>query len=145
MTEKLVKILSELYPPAKNHDRISIYGAHERIYLLLFDHVFSGTPIIHDIECFRKLANETFDVHFYIGSKGDIKNAVFFEPNSQDDYQQNYSNHFIQIILPSNFPQITISTGNRGRVNLLDKQREKYLEFVKYVYGIFAENSDIPF
>ena len=144
MTEKLVKILSKLYPPIENNNRVSIYGAHEEIYLLLFDYIFVNAKI-NDIEVFRKSADKIFDVPFYLGSKGDIKNAVFFEPNSQDEYQQNYSNHFIQISLPSKFPKMTISTGNRGKVKLLDKQREKYLEFVKNVYKIFVDNADLPF
>jgi hypothetical protein len=140
MTVELVKILYEIYPPKDGLDKvnnISIYGAHERVYLTLLNRSFIDSKKISDINIFRPLAENIFDVPFYIGSRGDVKNAVFFEPNSPDKYSQNYSNHYIQINLPLTYLEMTISTGNRGRVDLFDKQRKKYVEFVNGVYDIF--------
>ena len=57
-------------------------------------------------------------------------------------YQGNHSEHSIEVILPSTHPVITISTGNRGAIDLLPKQRDNYYNFVENIYRLFLQNAN---
>ena len=151
MTFLLTERLKKRFPDINGSQRVDIYENYERIYLNLIAREFLNSPYINPLEELEKLALETFDAHFIcepIDNKKDIGLRVSFLPKilpkskmSQEsfEYQSRYSEHTIEISLPANHPEITISTGNRGRGNLLDKQRDLYFKFIEGVYNIFLK------
>jgi len=151
MTVVLFEKFKQRFPPIKNHDRVSIYEAYERIYLSIIDRQFIGAPDFNSEQKIKDLASKTFDVNFVSktfeeGHKNKlylIFEPIIFSKMSKKSflYNSSYSGHSIDINLPSFWPEITISTGNRGRTNLSQKQRDKYYNFVEEIYNLFLENA----
>ena len=155
MTDILFNRFRNRFPPLNGYEKITIYGAYERIYLDLIGREFMSAPFINPEDEIKTLASKVFDVNFEWGySYYDAKTKnpeIIFNPAglSKDKggteelmrYQDNYSGHTIEIKLPARNPEITISTGNRGKTLLLDEQRDKYFEFVEEIYKIFLESS----
>jgi len=141
MTEKLYSLLKEEYPEANGSEQVTIYGAHERIYLNILDERLRGAPEIKDSSEITRIAEEVFDVPFEFEAKGDVGEAVFFNPVSEDPYQQNHYAHFVQVYLPSNYPLIIISTGNRGAVELFQIQRKNYFDYIMKIHELFLRNA----
>jgi hypothetical protein len=154
MTDILFQKLKERFPPVNDYERISIYGAYERIYLDLIDYAFIGMPYFDSQERIKNLALKTFDVNFiskFLKDGGEQRLSIIFEPVILNktkmsyelfEYHENHSGHSMDVMLPSTHPIITISTGNRGHVDLLPKQRENYYNFVENVYRLFLENAN---
>lgn len=154
MTEILFQRFRGKFPAIGGQERITLYGAYERIYLNLMAREFLETPYFDSHEKIKDLASKTFDVNFiskFLNDGGQRRLAIIFVPiilpKSQGGteelmrYNDNYSEHSIDIDLPTNHPMITISTGNRGRTDLLDRQRDIYYNFVEGIYGLFLENA----
>ena len=140
MTDKLFKILKKEFPVFKSIERVWIYGANERIYLNLIDKRFHNAKYFYNYDEIEKIANKIFDVPFVYETRGDAEKSIFFKPrNLNNKYEMNYDFQHITVHLPSLFPQITIDTGNRGSVELFDKQRDKYYGFVINVFNKFSE------
>jgi hypothetical protein len=142
MTDILANILRAEYPQINSFDPISIYGAHERIYLNLTNKKFHKAPKFNDSNKIFQIAEKIFDVPFDFEIKGDIGEAIFFSPQKNDEYHQNHFGHYIQVHLPYSYPLITISTGNRGAVELFENQRMNYFQFVKETYNLFITNAE---
>lgn len=155
MTEILFQRFRKRFPPIGGQERITIYEAFERIHLNLLEPEFANATFFTSQEKINSLAKRTFDVNFKWGythysERLKIPTIIFVPiilPKNQGGteelmrYQDNYSEHSIEITLPANYPMITISTGNRGRTDLLDRQRDLYYNFVEGVYGLFLENA----
>jgi len=142
MTYKLVEILKNEYPPINNFERVSIYGAYERIYLDLISKDFLNGGLLKDSKKIFELAQKLFDVPFTFGRKGDLGEIIYFEPSSSNKYEQNHFAHYIKVEVPSNHPMITISTANRGAGELFKKQRDNYFKFVNETYNLFLKNAE---
>lgn len=141
MTDILVDILNKEYRGVCGSGCVSVYGVYERIYLNLTNEKFSKAPSFNDSKKILRIAKEIFDVPFDFEMKGDIGEAIFFSPKINDAYHQNHFGHYIQVHLPSAYPMITISTGNRDAVKLFETQRNNYFEFVKGLYSMFINHA----
>jgi len=155
MTDMLFQRFRKRFPAINGQERITIYEAYERIHLNLIAPEFVDAPFINPQEEIKDLASKVFDVNFCWGHTyyNSIKKVptIIFSPKilSKNEggteelmrYNGAYSGHSIEITLPANHPMITISTGNRGRTNLLYRQRWKYYYFVDGVYSSFLANS----
>ncbi len=155
MTEILFQKFKERFPPIGDCERITIYEAFERIHLYLIDEAFVDAPSFASQEKINDLASKTFDVNFrwghaYYSTLSKVPTIIFdpvILPKAEGgtyklmEYNDYYSGHSIEIELPSYFPKIIISTGNRGRTDLLDRQRDLYYNFVEGVYNLFLENA----
>lgn len=137
MTELLFRMLSERFPPL-NRERITSYGAMERIYADLVDPLFANSLLFDCRRTVRDIAGRIFDVPFSCDSRGDVGFGVFFWPNTPDSYSQGYANHYIAVQTPSRHPVITLSTHNRGAGILLERQRSKYFRFVDEIFDAFV-------
>ena len=137
MTDKLIALLEEEYPPLKgNTPRVHTYEAQERIYLFLPEPEMINNPVVRDGAFIKDIAANIFDVNFVYKKLEDI-DGIYFEPKWNDAYHLRHDGHHIWLHLPQKVPEITISTGNRGHPNLFDKQRENYFSFVKQVVEHF--------
>ncbi|MEX2017564.1 MAG: hypothetical protein WD876_03765 [Candidatus Pacearchaeota archaeon] len=149
MTDVLFQRFRKRFPPINDYERISTYGADERIYLDLITLEFTKGKYINPQEEIKGLAQKVFDVNFIwknLNDGGTKRLTLIFDPGKQISeesfiYHENYSGHSIDINLPASHPEITISTGHRGKVVLLDRQRDKYFEFAEGVYNIFLDNA----
>jgi len=155
MSDKLVEMFKEKYPlTPRGYDRVSIYPRGggtwvERIHLDLVEKEFLKFQIdkkpLADISSIKDVAKRVFDDighrHYTLKDQGNLLDILYFEPKGIDDYNQSYSNHFIEIREPLIIPKIMISTGNRGRIKLHERQREKYFQFVNDVYNLFMRNA----
>ncbi len=152
MTDILFKRFRERFPPIGDRERITIYEAYERIYLDLIEREFVEAPQFDSLDKIKDLASKTFDVNFYWGySHYNMSHnvpTIIFDPKCGTkklmEYDDWYSCHSIEVDIPSFHLVITISTGNRGRADLIEKQRDKYFEFVEGVYKLFLENARQP-
>ncbi len=154
MTEILFKKLRERFPPINDYERITVYEAYERVYLDLIESAFMKDKQFNSPEKIKNLAQRIFDVNFVyipLNNGGEKRWTVIFEPIILDKgkmseesfrYQENYSGHSIEVILPSSHPMITISTANRGAIDLFPKQRDNYYNFVEDVYKLFLQNAN---
>ena len=154
MTDILFQRLMERFPPIDDYERVSIYGAYERIYLDLIESAFMKSKQFNLSKKIKNLALRIFDVNFIyipLSDGGEKRWSVIFEPIILDKekmsdesfkYQGNHSEHSIEVILPSTHPVITISTGNRGAIDLLPKQRDNYYNFVENIYRLFLQNAN---
>ena len=147
MTDKLVRMFEEKYPPIGPYQtsRVSTYNSIERIYLYLLDEVFVGIkkPLVatNDI---KTLANKIFDdANFkFEENPGTLTGPVIiFEPRGADRYSMNYSGHYIQVHKPFVVPVVTLSLANRGAAKLYHKQRNKYFGFVNNLYELYLESA----
>ena len=145
MTDVLADILRKEYPPLNGVERVSTYENNERIYLNLIPLIALFPPMFTDSNKIFEIAKNTFDVPFKFEKRGDIGEAVFFEPAINDKYHQNHFGHYIHIDLPFSYPLITIFTGNRGAVSLIAQQRQRYFDFVNKVYKSFQDNAEGKF
>ncbi len=149
MTEILFQRLKKKFPPINDYERITIYEAYERIYLDLIEKEFSQGRYFNPKKEIKDLALEIFDTYFISKSLcdgGQERLAIIFLEKfpSKISYKQFmyntwYSGHSFDISLPASHPVITISTGNRGRTDLLDRQRDLYYNFVEGIYNLFME------
>ncbi|MDD5023281.1 MAG: hypothetical protein PHU63_03875 [Candidatus ainarchaeum sp.] len=76
MTYKLVELLKKEYPPLNDFERVSIYGAYERIYLNLISQDFLNNKFLIDSKKILELAQKLFDVPFTFGAKGDLGEII---------------------------------------------------------------------
>jgi hypothetical protein len=153
MTDILFQRFRERFPSINDYERITIYGAYERIYLDLIEAEFISSPLFDSKEKIKDLALKIFDVNFiykFLRDGLDERVGIIFDPiilpkpkMSYESFRRNmnYSGHSIEITLPASHPMITISTGNRGAVDLIEKQRDNYYNFVVEVYEIFLGNA----
>lgn len=153
MTFILCERFKQRFPPINEYKRISVYEDYERIYLNLIEKEFLSAPCINPKEEIEELAKKTFDVNFEcksLNDGGDSRLAILFFPiilpkgkmNEEEfKYHQWFDDHSIEISLPARYPDITISTGNRGRTDLLDRQRDLYYNFTEGVYNLFLEKA----
>lgn len=142
MTDILFEMLIKRFPPVNRFQRIGIYGAYERIYMNLLEnfpqHSISRKEMMQAHAEFEAIAREIFDVPFRYEKQGTCDYGVYFEETKANDaYMKNYQGHIIEIHLPSNYPRITIWTGNRGAATLFDKQRQNYFQFVEAIQQTF--------
>ena len=147
MSDKLYKTLCETFPPIGSckAPRITLYPPDsggtwiERIYLNLIEKEFLKIeqPIVKSKEI-KELAGRIFeDIEFNFFKHQEEGNVISFIPDGIDSYSQNYIGHYISVRDPLRYPIITISTGNRGSIRLYPRQRKKYFQFVKELYGLF--------
>ena len=152
MSDKLVEMFRKRYPlTPRGYDRIYTYppnGSIERIHLHLVEKDFlkflDKKKPLADISSIKNIAQEVFNdigCKFYTLEEQGIDNIFSFYPKKMDDYNESYTGHFIEIREPLIIPKIMISTGNRGRIKLHDRQRKKYFQFINEVYDIFVQNS----
>lgn len=147
MSDLLLKKLREMFPPVgpKKFERITTYPPNsgkwiEKIHLNLIEKRFLDLkePIVKSREI-EEIAENIFDVEYDFYEHQEEGNVILFRPNFCDEYNQNYSGHYIALENPLKIPKITISTGNRGSIQLMGPQREKYLLFVEKTYKLFSE------
>ncbi len=151
MTERLVQRFRERFPPINGYERVTIYEAYERIYLDLIEQDFMPLRHFNPHREIKDLALKTFDVSFickFLDNGGWNRLAIIFSEEilpkgkmSYELFRYNlwYDGHGIEVSLPATHPIITVSTGNRGRTDLLDRQRDLYYNFVEGIYNIFLE------
>jgi hypothetical protein len=143
MTDILVRRLERGFPSFRGHMMVWVYGANERIHLSLPGSGMNPDVFFYSHEKIEGIARKIFDVPFKYERQGDTGPAVFFEPEegNPDPYQQNHYGHYIWVKLPFAFPEIEISTHNRGAAILFPKQRNNYFRFVTEVYQAFVLNA----
>jgi hypothetical protein len=142
MTSKLYEMLVREYPSEKGdaRSRISIYGADERIYLSLFNRIFSGKDNLMSAEGIEGIARRFFNLFYAMReiNKGEL--TIVLNPEGDMDKRE-YDGHLIIVHSHFLFPEMEIWTGNRGKTVLEEEQRGKYFGFVKEVYEKFLENA----
>ncbi|KHO54614.1 MAG: hypothetical protein QT10_C0014G0012 [archaeon GW2011_AR19] len=137
MTKILFSRLRKIFPEP---NKVSIYGAYERIYLSLHHKKFADAVSVNvSHKNLKELASKIFEIPFEYEKRGEIGPAIFFEPKINRRSHQNYQQHYIKVSLPLKFPEIEISTGNRGSEFLFRKQRDDYYKFVEETYFLFLE------
>lgn len=131
MTDRLFQRFKERFPDINGTPRVSFYGAYERIYLSLYERIFaqSKRALITPDEISKIARGVFWDVNFVFEERGDIQFGIFFEPTGVSEYSCSYDQHHIEVHQHLLFPELTISTGNRGKVVLHDLQRERYYQF----------------
>lgn len=139
----MTEILYSRFCKRWGKEQVHIYGAHERLYLSLPQRELLGIERqLISLEEIDEIAKRIFpDVPFVVEERGDVKQAVFFEPRKVDDYSSRHSHHFLQVHSLFCFPEFTVSTGHRGTTALHTKQRTNYFNFVESVVQRFIENS----
>jgi hypothetical protein len=153
MTSILFERFKKRFPPINEYERIRVYENFERIYLDLIKEEFLSAHYINPKEEIEELAKKIFDVNFAcrsLSDGGDSRLAIIFDPiilpkgkmNEEDFmYHSWYDGHSIEISLPARHPMVTISTGNRGRTDLLNRQRDLYYNFTEEVYNLFLKKA----
>ncbi len=147
MSDKLYQLLCRRFPPTcRGYKRISIYPPCEdenptwieRIHLNLVEKEFLDIKeSLVKSEEIEGLAKEIFDdIPFRFYKNQEEGNIIYFAPEGIDNYNQKYFGHFIEIHEPLIIPKITISTGNRGSIDLHQRQRKKYFKFVENLYDL---------
>jgi len=160
MSDILVEKLAKKYVPTPNGpERILIYAGSagilnasegckhvERVYVGFLYEELLGIDKPFDFSVIEMLANEIFDdIGFefrHPSGVGNFMNFVLEDIKMEKvdmDYLNFYSGHDFEFSNTNRFPQITISTGNRGRIGLHERQREKYFTFVNGIFDHLME------
>lgn len=136
--------------PYRRTPGIHIYEAYERLSVELPDERLLGKEFSNKT-LIRKIAENIFDVPFDCEKRGISNWGVHFRTNfskgislKRFKYLERYSEHLIEVYLPSIFPALTFWTGNRGHSELLPRQRKMYFKFLKEVYNSFVKNAQNP-
>jgi len=153
MSDKLYERLCREFPPTlTGYKRLSVYPPTdeerptwiERIHLNFSEKEFfdieESFVTSEDIGMLaRKIFNDiTFD--FQSVQEGcDKGHFIFFRSEGINRYNQNYSGHFIEVVEPLRRARMLFSTGNRGRIELHPRQRDKYFQFAKQAHALFIE------
>ena len=143
MTEKLYKKFLKKY--VGDYDSISIYGAHERIYLTLRDASFVFKNDLITLDEFNNLCNDYFKDFYELKHEKEFGQRgkgvyVILNPEQNLKYKE-YDNHLIKLCQFYPPLDLEIWTGNRGRVDLIDSQKEKYFCFVDALFKKFKGNA----
>jgi len=147
MSRELYRRMCEEFPPVVPYEteRVSIYGAHERTHVTLYDIAFTNLegPVL-DEALLEEIAKEVFDdIPFEpIWEDDDGHWVIWFDPKTPDKYSQKYYGHDILVQNVHATPMITIETGWRGDGGLTDRQRDKYIQFVKEVHRRCVEKAE---
>ena len=134
MTEILFERLKKKFASTKEkntlfhmyefNERITCYFAYDLFYKL-------EGPFISSSEM-EKIAKEVFlNIPFRFHEKGGEGPYIQFEsPVTKTGEFDNYMGHSIVSLEDQYYPSVEIATGYRGYPDLLESQREKYLEFM---------------
>jgi len=151
MSHILVQMLVERFEPdERSPEQIFIYpyGQEEektkikyieRIEISLYNEKFEGRRFKADDDKIQstaeRLAGEIFDdVNHSLNKNMEYIHIIEFLPVKPDEYNQKYTGHYISIKTYSNRLRIDIFTGSRGDMQLNDKQRQKYFDYVVDLY-----------
>ncbi|MBU3896582.1 MAG: hypothetical protein KJ697_01470 [Nanoarchaeota archaeon] len=159
MSEILCQMFSDRFPLFGMYQtpRVLIYDGEgtpswepgmrmvERIHLELYNQEIhdknrNRVDLIKPLEV-KKIAGKVFnDIshEFYDNEDGSF---IKFLPEKMDDYSLRYDCHEITVQQPFTYPKIMFSIGNRGRMDLHGKQRQKYFKFATDIYEAFLKNA----
>lgn len=131
-----------IYPPAEDEDNCALV---ERIYLDLIEKIIINTDRtkkLIEVSLIENLAKKIFDdVNFKFYEDSEEGPIIFFEPTKIDKYSDSYTHHYIAVDKKLRIPTLTISTGNRGAIELHPRQRKKYFQFVNELYETYVASA----
>jgi len=161
MSEILCQMFLDKFPPVgiNKAPRVLVYDGQgcppwepgmrmiERIHLQLHDQEIHDrnkdrVDLITPLEI-NKVASKVFDdVHYeFSESGGDGGPSIRFSPEIMSDYNMRYNRHDITVQEPFTYPKIMFSIGNRGTMDLHERQRQKYFQFAVDIYETFLKNA----